>query len=121
MAETPEVTISLSGFKERAVVYGFALLVGGATVLDLVSPFGRHDPNTGTQGHQRDVAIQALDDRITDIEFFVETARTALVVCKQRMDKHLESANGKILMYEKALDKHSLQIDECLKRTGVRK
>jgi hypothetical protein len=112
VAEEAEVTISLSGLKERVLIYGFALLVGGATVVDLVSPHGRNDPFTGTEG-------DVLADRITTVEFLVDDLVHRAGVCTDRVNAHLKVSESKINEYDVRLAKAELHISECLQRTGV--
>lgn len=112
MAEKPEVTISLSGIKERVIIYGFALLIGGTTLLDLVSPHGRHDPFSGTEGEE-------LDDRITTLEFLVDDLTERSLICTDRLDSHLAVSERKINEYDVRLAQAELRIDDCLRRTGI--
>lgn len=136
--EEPGITFTISGIKERVVVYGFALLVGGASVLNLATPWGRADPNTGAQGRARDAQLvehkqllEAIDDRLEYVELAIQLIESNDGNCRKRqdvferkLDRHLQYSESKVESIEKRFAEviadnrvQDRQIADCMRRT----
>ena len=104
MSEAPEgITFRVSGIKDRAFIYGFALLIGGGSAFNIFVP-SRPDPFTGADGDR-------LEDRIEIIELEVAG-------CQQEQHAHRE-AQAEVLatIRAKTLSNEYL-IKQCMHRTG---
>lgn len=77
--EEKGITFTISGIKDRIVVYGFALLVSGATIADFVIP-KRPDPFTGTEGNVHEDRIDVLE---MEHSIFIKSIED----CKEHRDK----------------------------------
>lgn len=136
--EEPGITFTISGIKERVVVYGFALLVGGASVLNLTTPWGRSDPNTGSEGRARDAqlakhdkTLAGHDERLELLELSVQLIQSTDDNCRKRqdvferkLDRHLQYSESKVESIEKRFAEviadnrvQDRQIADCIRRT----
>ena len=103
MATQEGITFSISGVKERVIVYSFALLVGGTSVANIIIP-NRPDPFTGKDGEK-------LEDRIDVLELEVSS-------CRQRNSAHKEQQASEIATIKARTLSNKYLIERCLTITG---
>lgn len=145
VGDEKEVVSFTIGVKERVVGLAFLVLVGGHTAVDLLTPYGRNDPNTGAEGRIRDdrlashdqrmdalfAVITATEDRIDALEFAVQIIERTDADCQKRQESiedrlnaHLAYSGRKVESLDQTLaqlQSHDrLQdrlIDDCMQRT----
>ena len=101
--EAKGITFTISGVKERIAIYGFAILIGGTTIADIIVP-KRPDPFTGTEG-----AIH--DDRLDFIELEISQ-------CKERNSKHREQQSGILAELRSEVKNNRFLIERCMDITN---
>ena len=97
------ITFSISGVKERVIVYSFALLVGGTSVANIIIP-NRPDPFTGKDGAK-------LGDRIDVLELEVSS-------CRQRNSTHKEQQASELATIKAKTLSNEYLIKQCMRITG---
>ena len=111
MSEAPEgITFRISGIKDRVVIYGLALLIGGGAAFNIFIP-NRPNHYTGAQGAAQSIRTDTLEDRIELVELEVAS-------CQQRQYNHRETQAGVLAEIEAKTKSNEYLIKQCMRITG---
>ena len=108
--EKEGVTFTVSGVKDRVVIYLVALLLGGGAVANIIVP-QRPDPYTGTQGVAQSLRTDGLEDRVEDIEL-------EFAGCQRDRHARNESQAEAIALLTAGQKANNYLIKQCMRATG---
>lgn len=110
MSDEKGATFAISGIKDRVLVYGFIILVGGSSAFNLAIP-KRPDPFTGADGDLLKSWISDNEDRIEMLELDVSA-------CKSRNSEHREFQASDVAKLKADVENNKYLITQCMHTAG---
>ena len=114
MRDEKGVSFSVSGIKDRVLLYGFALLLGGSSVANIIVP-KRPDPFTGTMGKELKAELRAeireVGTRCRDLEIWKEEHEEWGNTLSAKSREQIADQNARI-------NANNYLIKQCMRATG---